>query len=48
LDQDIAIQAIQKGLVNTLQTWIETAKQGEEIVRIKRVYLGEKSYRCTN
>ena len=47
LDQDIAIQAIRKGPTNSLQAWIEAAKQGEEIVRMERVYLGRKSGKRT-
>jgi len=48
LDQDIAIQAIQKGPTNTLQAWIEATKQGEEIVRMERVYLEQQLNKHTH
>jgi len=48
LDSDIAIQAIQRGPDNNLQAWIEAAKQGEEIIYMKRIYLGRKQAKRPN
>jgi len=48
LDSDIAIQAIRRGPDNNLQAWIEAAKQGEEIIRMERIYLGGKQAKRPN
>ena len=48
LDPDIAIQAIWWGPDNNLQAWIEAAKQGEEIICMKRIYLGGKQAKRPN
>jgi len=48
LDPDIAIQAIRRGPDNNFQAWIEAAKQGEEIIRMERIYLGGKQAKRPN
>ena len=48
LDPNIAIQAIRRGLDNNFQAWIKAAKQGEEIIHMERIYLGEKQIKHPN